>query len=161
MDELLVEIGAQAAQFLLVAKSAGGDLLVIGGGEDPIVELGGRSESGRFGRTGSMPSSPSSPSPSEESLELVLGPFALALRRRRCGGPARADLGLAAAAGFVVLVLLVLVAALGFLLALAVVAGVGIEVRGAIALDQFEIAQQLGRERREGRLVVDGEAERI
>ena len=40
VDELLVEIGAQPPQFLLVAQGGRRDLLVILGGEDPVVEPG-------------------------------------------------------------------------------------------------------------------------
>ncbi len=52
-------------------------------------------------------------------------------------------------------------AALGLVVALALLAGVGIGIGLGLALDQLEVAQQLGRQRRERRLVVEREAERV
>ena len=156
MDELLVEIGAQPGQLLGVAQFGRGDHLVELRRPRLVVEL--RRQIGER---------PVGADRQHALLALVAG---LAVHRRRivvaarcprrprssCSAlAARLDLALACLAlvvAFVALVLLLLVGAL--VLGAALVGFVGDHV----ALDQFEILEQPGREPRERALVVEREA---
>ena len=147
MDELLVQIGAQPAELLLVAQRRSGDLLVELAGEDPVVEA--------RRQVGERPVR----ADREHALLAVLAHRVAALARLLLG-PVALALLLAgflllaanlrfAAAGIRFLVLVVVLAALGLVAALAFLALVGIIIALGLALDQFEIAEQLAGEVRE------------
>ena len=105
-----------------------------------------------------MPSSPSSPSPSEES-DISSSDHWLSSESSPLESCSAANLRVAAA--LILLLALILGGAFLIVGVAIVLAGVRIGIGLGLALDQLEIAKQLGRKRRERRLVVEREAERV
>jgi hypothetical protein len=160
VEELLVEIGAQAAELGLVAQLRRLDDLVIFRREDAVVEARWKIGDRSIGADRKHALLAVLPLAFLALAHLLFGPVALALL---VVGLALLDphLGLAGAAAFILLVLAVALVALVLVAAVALVAGVRIGVGFGLALDQLEVAKQLGRERGEGRLVVEHQPERV
>ena len=153
MDELLVEIGAQPPELLLVAQLRGLDLLVILGGEDrdSRSSAAGRRAAGSGGPGASPPRLPRPCRRCPRRAPPRTSRSRPAPRRlpaaRRGSPPRRGRLS-------VLLVLVVVVAAFGLVAALAFLARSGSSIGLGLALDQLEVAEQLAgevRRRRPGR----------
>ena len=162
MDELLVEIGAQPAQLLLVAqlgRPRPSSSILGGEDRDSRSSAAGRTAAGSGGPAASPPRPPrrarrdASPiSSSDQSLSPSSSPAPALLA---------ADLGLAAAAALVLVVASSSSPPSASSSPSPSSPSSGSASGLGLALDQLEVAQQLGGQRGEGGLVVEREAERV